>query len=263
MTKPEHNPGIENEPHLQVPGFTGDPTEEKAARLLGIEQSQATDTDRVEHTVWSEPALSPQLVGQPGEDQLTYERWLEKSIRETDWAKSCWVTLLIALAAGPWGILGAIFSAGASPFVVVMVSVFGPVTEEVIKVAVALWVVEKRPYLFLSSGQILLCAACGGFAFAAIENLVYINIYFPKHTPEFVAFRWTACVALHVSCSLLAGVGLVRIWNDAIDNRHPPRLTLGVRWFVTAMVVHGLYNLLATFAESAGWLDFGMSDLPS
>jgi len=263
MAKPDHHPGIENEPHLQDQGFATDPTEEKAARLLEFEQSQATDADHVEHTVWSEPALSPQLAGNPAEDQLTYERWLAKNILETSWLTSCYITLLIVLSAGPWGILGAIISAGASPYVAVMATVFGPVTEEVVKVAVALWVVEKRPYLFISSGQILFCTACGGFSFAALENLVYTFIYFPNHTPEFSAFRWTVCVALHLTCSSLAGIGLVRIWNDTIRNQHRPQLTIGVPWFFIAMVVHGLYNLMVYLAETVGWLDLGMSDLPN
>ncbi len=262
MSKPNHQPGIENEPHLQGQGFSGDPTEEKAAQKLAHEQSNATDADHVEHTVWSEPALSPLLVGQPSEEQLTYQRWMASNIRKTTWAKSWWITLLVILAAGPWGILGAIASLGTSSFAVLLVIVIGPVTEEVTKVAAALWVIEKRPFLFRSIGQILLCAACGGLAFAAIENLVYTNFYFPEHTPEFVAFRWTVCVGLHVTCSFVAGVGLARIWDNAIRNQHRPRLALGVPWLVIAMVGHGLYNLSVTLAQTAGWLDLGMPDPP-
>lgn len=258
MNEPNRQHGIENEPHLQDQGFARDPTEEKAARQLDRERTKATDADHVEHTVWSEPALSPQLAGKPGDEQLTYQRWLVKNIGETTWAKSWWITLLVALAAGPWGILGAIGSSGASSFAVLLVTVFGPVAEEVAKVAAAMWVIEKRPFLFRSIGQILLCATCGGFAFAAIENLVYTNIYFPKHTSEFVAYRWSVCVGLHVTCSFVAGVGLVRIWDNAIRNQHPPRLALGVPWLVIAMVGHGLYNLSVTIAQAAGWLDLGM-----
>lgn len=263
MNKLNHHRGVENEPQFKTQEFASDSSEENAARLLARERMRETEADEVEHTVWSEPALSPQLAGQPGDEQLTYQRWLTRNISETTWVRSYGVVLLVALAAGPWGILGAVASAGANSWALLMVVVFGPVAEEVAKVAAALWVVEKRPYLFRSQGQILLCAACGGLAFAAIENVLYTNVYFPKHTPEFVAFRWTVCVGLHVSCSLVAGLGLVRIWDNAIRNQHPPRLALGVPWLVIAMVGHGLYNLLSLLAQSVGWLDLGMSNSAS
>ena len=115
---------------------------------------------------------------------------------------------------------------------------------------------EKRPYLFQSIPQILFCAACGGAAFAAIENLVYIYVYVPEHSLAFVQFRWTVCVGLHISCSLVAGLGLARVWDNAIRNRHRPKTALGIPWLVTAIIGHGLYNLSITIASLAGWLDF-------
>jgi hypothetical protein len=258
MSTYNHQGGIENEPQYLAEEFSGDPAEEKAAHLLALERKRMTEADAVEHTVWSEPALSSQLAGQPDDEQLTYQRWLLGNVRKTTWAKSYAAVLMIALAAGPWGILGAIASAGASSWAYLMMIVFGPVAEEVAKVAAALWVVEKRPFLFRSRSQILLCAACGGLAFAAIENILYTHVYYPVHTIQFVAFRWTVCVGLHVSCSLVAGLGLVRIWDNAIRNQHRPQLALGVPWLVIAMVGHGLYNLLALLAQTAGWLDLGM-----
>jgi len=243
-----------------LPQFLGDPSEKKAAELLARERKQATSADAVEHTVWSEPALSVDLAGTPGEDQLTYPSWLKENIRETTFLKSWWITLLVALAAGPWGVAGAMADSGGSSFGLLMLAVFGPVAEEITKVAAALWVVEKRPFFFRSFGQILICAACGGLAFAAIENVIYTRVYFPEHTPEFSQFRWTVCVALHMGCSSIAGIGLVRIWRATMRDLSPPRLALGVPWFITAMVIHGVYNLSTMFASAAGWLDLGMPD---
>ncbi|NOY29864.1 MAG: PrsW family intramembrane metalloprotease [Planctomycetes bacterium] len=257
MSDPDDSP---RKPQHGLPQFVGDPSEEKAARRLARERERATDADAVEHTVWSEPALSSDLAGSPSEGQVTYPRWLEENIRGTSLAKSYGITLLVALAAGPWGVLGAFSGAGNSQLSVLMFAVFGPVAEEIAKVAAALWVVEKRPFLFRSFSQILLCAACGGLAFAAIENLLYLHVYVPVHTPEFVNFRWTVCVALHVGCSLIAGVGLVQIWSVAVRDLSPPRLALGVPWFTAAMVIHGLYNLTVMFASAAGWLDLGMPE---
>ncbi len=255
--------GIGNEPHLSAERFTLDASEAKSAKRLRREREASTEADAVEHTVWSEPAVSSELAGDPDESQLTYHKWLTKNIERTTWFTSLWVMLLVAIAGGPWSIMSAMYagSAGASAFSVLMYTVFGPVSEEIAKVAAALWVVEKRPFYFKSLWQIFLCAACAGLAFSAIENVLYMKVYFPKHTPEFVNFRWTVCVFLHVSCSLVAAVGLARIWDNAMRNLHPPRLALGVPWFVIAMAGHGLYNLTAIIASATGWLDFGMPQM--
>ncbi len=254
----DSDPPADTDPKHGLPQFHGDPSEKKAAELLAREREQATRNDAVEHTVWSEPALSSDLAGEPGEGQLTYPRWLAENIRQTTLSRSWWTTLIVALAAGPWGVLGAVAGSGSGDFGLLMIAVFGPVAEETTKIAAALWVVEKRPFLFRSFGQILICGACGGLAFAAIENVLYTQVYFPHHTPEFFRFRWTVCVALHMGCSSIAAIGLVRIWMASMRDLSPPRLALGVPWFVTAMVIHGIYNFTAMLASTAGWLDLGM-----
>jgi RsiW-degrading membrane proteinase PrsW (M82 family) len=137
-----------------------------------------------------------------------------------------------------------------------MLTVIGPVTEEIMKIAAALWVVERRPYLFKSIPQILLCAVAGGLAFAFIENLMYLNVYIPHHTPKLELWRWTVCVGLHSGCSFVAGVGLARIWDNAVRELRRPQLGLGMPWFFTAMVGHGLYNGGVTLAETFDLLKF-------
>lgn len=256
MSTPSRDPGIENEPHLRPEEVESDPTEAPAARLLRREQDKATDADHVEHTVWDEPALSAELAGEPGDDQLTYRGWLAENISRTSTAKTWAYTTLVALAAGPWALLTALAGSSGSEFGVILLTVFGPVAEEVAKVACALWVVEKRPFLFSSIGQILICGICGGFVFASIENFLYLNVKFQNPTPEFIRFRWTVCVGLHVTCSFLASIGLARIWDNAMRNQHRPRIALGIPWMVIAMVGHGLYNFTALVATKMGWLDF-------
>lgn len=260
MTEPHREHGVEHEPHLQASNFESDPSEARADQVLNRDRLRESEADQVEHNVWEEPALSADLNDPPAENQLTYPRWLEAGIRKTTFLKSMEVTLLVALAAGPWGVLGAIWTAlhgaGSQGMGLLAIIVFGPITEEVVKLAAAWWVIEKRPYLFKSVFQILFCAGCGGLAFAAIENLIYIYVYVPEHSEIFVLFRWTVCVGLHVCCSLVAGIGLARIWDNAIRNRHRPKSALGIPWLVMAMTGHGLYNLAMTIASMAGWLDF-------
>lgn len=219
-----------------------------------------SDAD-IEHTVWDEPTLVAQTGGaEAPEGELTYRRWLEAGLARTSWSWSMWITLGLVLAAGPFGILGA-FTAGMGGTEVTLFGFLGavvlaPITEEITKVAGVLWVVEKRPFWLKSMAQVLLCAAAGGLAFAAIENLIYINIYHAEGNEAFRQWRWTICTALHVNCSLIAGFGLVRIWDKAISTRTRPELALGMPFFALAMIAHGLYNLSVTFAEVFGWIDF-------
>jgi len=259
MVEPHNEHDIENEPHLQPFKYECDPSEARADRVLNRDRLQESDADRVEHNVWEEPTLTAETVAAADADQLTYPRWLEERIEKTTYFESVEVTLLVALAAGPWGVIGAFwtaFAGVAGGFGLLAVIVFGPVTEEVVKISAAWWVVEKRPYLFQSIPQILFCAGCGGLAFAAIENLVYMYVYVPDHSEAFVVFRWSVCVGLHVCCSLVAGLGLARVWDNAIRNRHRPKTALGIPWLVVAITGHGLYNLSITIASMAGWLDF-------
>jgi RsiW-degrading membrane proteinase PrsW (M82 family) len=174
---------------------------------------------------------------------------------ETSVTKSWLMTLLVALVAGPWGVLGALTGSGTRGFALAMIVVIGPVTEEIMKVAAALWVVEKRPYLFKSIWQILLCAVAGGAAFAFIENLMYLYVYLPEHSATLAAWRWTVCVGLHMNCSFVAGVGLARTWDNAIRGRHRPQLWLGLPWLFMAIVAHGVYNGATIVAEVMGWLE--------
>lgn len=257
--RPSSDPSIEFEPHLR--GYTTSPADEdwRADRSWAVDADLSED-DSVEHTVWDEPALSGDLSGPPPEGQLTYARWLEKQIAATSEADAWRTTLLVALAAGPWGVVGAMWSqmtAGSVAFSGMLAAVIlAPVTEEITKVAAALWVVEKRPFRFKRKSQILLCAAAGGLIFAAIENVIYLAVYNPGGGPAYAAWRWIVCTALHVTCSTITGVGLAQIWHDAITGRRRPELAIGMPMFTVAMVLHGLYNAAATLAEVSGALSF-------
>ena len=182
MSRPSHNRSIEEEPHLRSVVHEVDPTEAKAERLLAGEATRANIDDVVQHTVWDEPALSAALVGPADGPRLTYAEWLDWRIATTPVARTWLVTLAIVLAAGPWGVLGALFeSMTAGAWGLIAVTVIAPVVEETMKVAIALWVIEKRPYLFRMPVQILLCALAGGLAFAFIENLMYLNVTIPGY----------------------------------------------------------------------------------
>lgn len=256
MSAPDHDPSVEHEPQFRDRPLAPDPSDRPEYGLLSHGPERPID---VEHSVWDEPTLTAELAGAPGPEQVTYARWLDEKRGATSYAASLATTAALVIIAGPLGIIGALLGsegAGLSTAGLVAVTVFGPVTEEIAKIAGPLWVVEKRPYLFKSMWQILVAAAAGGLFFGVIENLIYLSIYIPDAPPALARWRWRVCTGLHLNCSFVAGVGLVRIWDHALRNRTYPQLGRGMPYFATAMLGHGLYNLLATTAELGGWLDF-------
>jgi RsiW-degrading membrane proteinase PrsW (M82 family) len=163
------------------------------------------------------------------------------------------VTFLVAIISGPFAILGAFFSGGQSAFGIAMVTVFGPMAEEVLKSATAMWVVEKRPFYFISRIQIAICLLASALVFAAVENVLYLTLYIDNPGAGIILWRWTICVGLHMSCSFIASFGLMRIWGDCMQNRTRPRISLGAPFLITAVIVHGLYNTIAVFMEATGF----------
>jgi len=251
MARPPDDPSAFEEPHVRG-GFRPDPSEKRAERNLG--RSAPTPEQAVEHSVWDEPGLSHELAGGVPEDGVTYGRWLEERLSEVD-ARRSWATvLIIVLAAGPFAVLGTLMGVGGGSWGIVILVVMGPVAEEVMKIALPLWVVERRPFLFRSAAQILVCALLGGLAFAAIENLVYLHVYVPDPPPGLVRWRWTVCMALHACCSVVAALGLVKVWRDTWQRRARPRLHLAYPYMVLAVVLHGAYNALAIVLEVTGYV---------
>jgi len=250
MPRPSHDPSVHEEPHLRRKGgFAADPSEARVARQG---RREPDEDEAVEQSVWDEPVVAHRLAGLPPPDALTYRAWLQKRRAATGPARSWLVTLAVALAAGPWAVLGAFWGAGQTPFSVIALVVFGPLVEEMMKVAAALYLVEKRPFLFSSRFQILLCAVAGGLAFAALENLLYLHVYVPLPPPLLVHWRWTVCIALHTGCSLVAGMGLMRVWADTWRRLARPRLSLAYPYLLGAIILHGAYNAGALALAASG-----------
>jgi len=120
------------------------------------------------------------------------------------------------------------------------------------KIALPLWLVEKRPWMYRNGGQILICALASGLMFAVVENVVYLNVYIPDPSAGLIQWRWTICVLLHSGCSTVAGIGAWRIWSRFQHHQRAPHLADGASWFVAAIVLHGLYNATVTLLELSG-----------
>jgi hypothetical protein len=244
MSKPSTDQSVANEPHLQDGFRLTDESEEKAEKILS-KRKESVD-QKVEHTVWDEPALSGELVKKVPDSAVTYTKWLKDKIENTSGVKSWYMTFLLTLAAGPWAVLGAFMLAfqGHSGFGSVAVVIFGPIIEEMLKISSALITIEKRPYLFKSPRQIFLCCVFSGVVFAFIENIIYLNIYIRNPTPLLVIWRWTVCVLLHSGCTVVSSVGLIKIWSTSMETHTRPRLPHMAKYVIAACVIHGTYNFI-------------------
>ncbi|MCC5849835.1 MAG: PrsW family intramembrane metalloprotease [Verrucomicrobia bacterium] len=193
-------------------------------------------------SVWMEPGR--QADGQPN----PYAEWYEKQKAGTTTFASWRLTLLLSLIAGPLAVFSAFFTrAPGAGYLLIVVA--GPLIEEVGKVMGPLMVVERNPARFITRGQILFCALISGLVFSVIENFLYLKVYIRDPTPLLIWWRWTVCVGLHVGCSLIAGLGVAKIWQEADQNRKPPKLETGLPLLITAVVLHGVYNLLAILLD--------------
>lgn len=207
-------------------------------------------------SVWDEPSTAGELTGAPRPDALTYAAWLEAAGRRTTRARRWATVLLVALAAGPWGVIGTIVGSlnlTSLLFDVALAILVAPVVEEISKTAIAQTILEVRPYLFRHPGQLILTGLAGGLAFAATENVMYLRVYIADPPPGLITWRWTVCVALHMTCSAIASLGLVRSWRNGMTHRRRPRIADAVPWLYFAMFVHAVYNAFAIYLDYDGF----------
>lgn len=243
---------IEAEPWFSKADFLGSPDDQhiplEEAGHFSVHPGALAEQELAEHSVWDEPVASGLLHSGPDEQAITWYSYYLKQVSQTSVATTWLVTAICVFLSGPWAILGA-FLGSSVDHMLVMVVLFGPTVEEILKIGLALWVVEKRPWLFAHKLQIYLCGLGGGLLFAAIENGFYLNVYISQASPELVVWRWTVCVALHTACSTIAAYGLIRMRHGMLSRQSPPRISDGGRWIGTAIALHGIYNFSAYFGE--------------
>jgi len=232
---------IDDEPALGGGRFEPDPAEQRAA---GVDRPP-DELEALRDSVGSEPALPKH------HDPDQWTRWLSRKQSQCTAAGNLGVTLLAALLGGPFAIVGALVAGHRGFGPVVYVIVFGPVVEELLKQSGMTYVLEKKPYRIFSTWQFVFSAVLSGLAFAAIENLVYIHRFAAaaniKDVGRLAFYRWTVCTALHVTCAVIASLGLIRVWKRQLRDGRPADLAAAVPFFAAAMIAHGLYNLVATY----------------
>jgi hypothetical protein len=252
VTKPNHDHGIENEPQYGRKRARPDPSEAKADRTLRkAREKPDLDREEAEHSVFNEPAYL-EGVDRVDPNWPSYRRWLHRNLETADPERAWRLAFLLMLAGGPWAVLGAFYAGGAGLLAIV---VWGPVCEEIMKVAILATVIEFRPFKFTSRAQIHLAAMGSGLGFAIVENILYLNVYIDDPEPSLALWRWTICVALHVGCSLVASLGIASMWERSIETLSRPRMRVAFQSIIAAIVIHSAYNGLAMLLAIAG-VDF-------
>jgi RsiW-degrading membrane proteinase PrsW (M82 family) len=231
---------VEHEPALSGTPCRPDPAECRAAATGG----PPSELEAMRDSLAGEPALSQHY------DPAEWTRWIREKRARCTTLGSLGVTLLAAVLGGPFAVIGAIISGhqGAGP--VVYTILFAPVVEELLKQSGMTFVLEMKPYRVFAAWQFVFAAVVSGFAFGAIENLVYMGRFAAMLSPEdlvrLIAYRWAVCTPLHIVCATIASLGLVRAWKRQLRLGGAADLAAASPFFAAAMALHGLYNLSAT-----------------
>lgn len=290
MAQRDDEHSVRHEPQWQSERKRADASEKRAEDTLRRESCREETTYRDGRSVYDEPDVFPnrpqevidqdwscsrcgynlrglpahhrcpecghrELYRPPPAGSHSYRAWFESRAVGVTPAKAWAVALAAALVGGVVAVLTALL--GTDPLAVpgggpvLLVVVFGPAVEETMKIAAAAYVVEVRPYLLRRIEQLQVAAIGAALLFAVIENVMYLYIRVRNPSVEYMLWRWIVCTALHVVCTLVAARGLAEVWRRAVTEYRPPQFTLGLRWLVVAIIIHGCYN---AGAAAFAWL---------
>ena len=158
------------------------------------------------------------------------------------------LALLIAAGGGVLGALGAIIQE-LSQGSILIAFVAAPMIEEVMKPAGVYLLLVRWPKVLTSRICTAFLAAVGGLSFAVIENIIYLQFYFPEHTQALVVFRYSACLTLHVVCSFILGFGINQKLLASVRGEIP-LLKGNKKFFFIPMIIHSLFNIMVVVFES-------------
>jgi hypothetical protein len=208
-----------------------------------LDPNQIPKSDDPEKSVWDEPGVVSELTGQMPTDAVTWFRWYEENSARTSTLTSWQLTLGAALASGLFASLTVLMMQLHFQARITVTILLLPIFQELMKIVVPIWICEKRPWIFQSPVQILFCGVVSALMVATAANVFLISVVFKNPPAWILLWRLVVCPALQVICSLIASIGLVKVWQGIRGRRGMPHLFDGARWITAAMLIHGAYNL--------------------
>ncbi len=195
------------------------------------------------HAIGDEPALIAHQLN-PENAPGFAQYYIEKRNRTTN--NQRWIACITAmLFAGPFAVIGALITQTSTWWALLLICVFGPIIEEILKIAGVYYLAEQRPWLVINRLSLVIIACISGLTFGLIENLIYIYIYIQNPSPEIIFYRWVVCTALHVTCSTIAGFGIAQMWHKSHTTAKPANPAIATPYLVTAILIHMIYNTFA------------------
>ena len=172
---------------------------------------------------------------------------------ETPWIRRWAAVLAVAIASGPFAIAAAMVENSFSGAALVLLLVaFGPLIEEIVKAAGALFLAEQRPWLVPAAWTLPVLTCLSGLVFASIENWWYLEVLIDDPSRQIIQWRWIFGPLVHGVGSLIVGIGAARLWRQAMTTGRRAAFDIAQPYIVTAAVFHGLYNGLALLLTVVG-----------
>lgn len=247
---PSNDPDIRNEPHLRPGGVLPnyDPAiDAPLAFNPHPKQFSPHSEEDVDHSVWDEPSLTPAVTAAIPESALTYANWLNE--RRENWSEfNAWTitlgTTLLSFPAAAFAAVLCFLTGNAFIASNVFVAFFGgPILQEICKIAIPLWIVEKRPYFFTTWFQFFAFGIATAIAFSVVSNFM-VSLIVEENTLPIFLMQWVGILGLNLFTAAISTYGLEKIWRNCINSGNPPKIDDGYRYFLVSIGVHVLFAVV-------------------